>query len=247
MIQNYKMIIAYDGTRFYGWEHQPTTDMTIQGKLENVLSLMVDAPVQVIGAGRTDAGVHAKAMVANARFDTDKTVEEIQEYMNRYLPDDICIIEVRVASERFHSRYNAIGKTYCYTCYVGGLKPVFNRKYVYTPPEIPDVELMRKAAEYLIGEHDFARFFANPRMKKSTVRKVDRIEIVQNGSYLNLTFHGTGFLQHMVRILTGTLLEVGFGKRTPESMAELIEAKNRRLAGFTAPPQGLCLMKVDYD
>ena len=104
MIQNYKMIIAYDGTRFYGWEHQPTTDMTIQGKLENVLSLMVDAPVQVIGAGRTDAGVHAKAMVANARFDTDKTVEEIQEYMNRYLPDDICIIEVRIASDRFHSR-----------------------------------------------------------------------------------------------------------------------------------------------
>lgn len=246
MNENYKMIIAYDGTRYYGWEHQPNTDMTIQGKLENVLMLMNGSPVEVIGAGRTDAGVHAKGMVANVRLDTAMTLTEIQDYMNRYLPEDICIREVRAASDRFHSRYNALGKTYCYTCYVGALKPVFNRRYVYIPERIPDVKRMQEAAGYLIGTHDFMSFCHNPKMKKSTVRKVDRIEIARKGDYLNFTYHGTGFLQYMVRILTGTLLEVGYGERTPESMKELLEARNRALAGFTAPAKGLCLMEVDY-
>lgn len=247
MKENYKMVIAYDGTRYLGWESQPNTDMTIQGKLESVLTQMVGSPVTVISAGRTDAGVHAKGMTANAHMDTAMTLEEIQEYMNHYLPDDICIREIRKASDRFHSRYNATGKTYCYTCYVGALKPVFNRKYVYVPEQIPDVKRMREAAEYLMGTHDFMSFCHNPRMKKSTVRTVDRIEIVKKGDYLNLTFHGTGFLQYMVRILTGTLLEVGFGQRTPESMPELIAARDRSLAGFTAPARGLCLMGVDYE
>lgn len=246
MKANYKMILSYDGTRYYGWEHQPTTDMTIQGKIETLLEKMVGRPVEVIGAGRTDAGVHAKAMVCNAHMDTDKTPDEILEYMNQYLPDDICVQEVRIASDRFHSRYNALGKTYCYTCYVGDRKPIFNRKYCYIPEEKVDVERMKKAAEYLIGTHDFASFCSNPKMKKSTVRKVDRIDIDLSGSYLNLTFHGTGFLQHMVRILTGTLLEVGYGKRDPESIPALIEAKSRSLAGFTAPAKGLCMIKVDY-
>lgn len=246
MRDNYKMIIAYDGSRYYGWEHQPNTELTIQGKLEAVLDKMVGEAVEVIGAGRTDAGVHAKGMVANAHFDTDMTPEEIYDYMNRYLPEDICVLEVRKASERFHSRYNAVGKTYCYTLYVGEAKPVFNRKYVYAPEKIPDIARMQQAAGYLIGEHDFASFCGNPKMKKSTIRIVDEIKIVQKGSYVNMTFHGTGFLQYMVRIMSGTLLEVGYGRRSPESMVELLEAKNRSLAGFTAPPQGLCLMKVDY-
>lgn len=246
MKQNYRFIISYDGTRFYGWEHQPDREMTIQGKLESVLGRMEEAPVEVIGAGRTDAGVHARAMVANAFLDTDMTEEEIRDYMNRYLPEDICIREVKRAGERFHSRYNALGKTYCYTCYVGETKPVFDRKYVYVLEQVPDVERMKKAAQYLVGENDFASFCGNPRMKKSTVRKVDLIEIKRQGDYLFLTFHGTGFLQHMVRILTGTLLEVGYGKREPESMRELLEARSRALAGPTAPAQGLCLMQVDY-
>ena len=246
MKQNYKMILSYDGTRFYGWEHQPTTDMTIQGKMESVLSLMVQSEVEVIGCGRTDAGVHAQNMVCNAHFDTQMNTDEIRDYLNRYLPDDICVKEVRIASDRFHSRYNAIGKTYCYTCYIGDVKPVFNRKYVYVLDQKPDIQEMKKAAEYLIGTHDFASFCSNPRMKKSTVRKVDRIEIQKRGDLLTLTFHGSGFLQHMVRILTGTLLEVGFGKRTAESVLELIDAKDRKLAGFTAPAKGLCMMQVDY-
>ncbi len=246
MKQNFRFIVAYDGSRYLGWERQPGTEMTIQGKLEKVLSLMTGNPVEVIGAGRTDAGVHARAMTANAFLETLRTEEEIRDYMNRYLPEDICVREVRRAGERFHSRYNALGKTYRYTCYVGDTKPVFDRKYVYALEERPCVEDMCRAARYLTGEHDFASFCGNPKMKKSTVRLVDRIEIVQKGDYLTFTYHGTGFLQYMVRILTGTLLEVGYKKRDPESMEELLAAKKRALAGATAPAQGLCMIKVDY-
>lgn len=247
---NYKFTISYDGTRYYGWEHQPNTEMTIQGKLEAVLEKMVGEFVDILGAGRTDAGVHARAMVAHARFETDKTEEEIRDYFNRYLPEDICVREVKVAGDRFHARYNALGKTYQYTCYIGDKKPVFDRKYVYTlfdeKKSTLDINAMRQAAEYLVGEHDFAAFCSNPRMKKSTVRTVDKIELTDKGEYLYMTFHGTGFLQHMVRILTGTLLEVGYGQRTPENMLELLEKKDRKQAGFTAPAQGLCMIKIDY-
>ena len=245
MKQNYKLTVAYDGSRYYGWEHQPDKP-TIQGKLEDVLSRMTDAPVDVIGAGRTDAGVHAKAMTANAVLDTALSPEDIRDYMNRYLPDDICVREVRAASERFHARYKAVGKTYCYTCYVGALKPVFDRKYVLTLDGVPDVAAMQRAAALLVGEHDFKSFCGNPKMKKSTVRLVDRIEIVQKRDYLYLNFHGTGFLQNMVRILVGTLLEVGFGKRPAEQMPAILESRDRTQAGYTVPPQGLCLVKVDY-
>ena len=246
MKNNYKMIIAYDGTRYYGWEHQPNTDMTIQGKLESVLSQMTGEQIDVIGAGRTDAGVHAKGMAANAHMQTIMTPGEICDYMNRYLPEDICVMEVRIASERFHSRYNAVGKTYCYTCYVGDKKPVFNRKYVNIIDGKLDVDAMKRAADILTGEHDFASFSGNPKMKKSTVREIYSIDVSLKGSFLNLTYHGSGFLQYMVRILSGTILEVGQGKRTPESMYELLEERNRSLAGATAPAKGLCLLKVDY-
>ena len=183
MTKNYKLTLSYDGTRYYGWERQPDHD-TIQGKLEAVLSRMCDAPVEVFGAGRTDAGVHARAMVASTMLDTDKTPEEIRDYMNRYLPDDICIAEVREAAERFHARYRAVGKTYRYTCYVGDTKPVFDRKYVWTLDFVPDVAAMQAAAQVLQGTHDYKSFCSNPRMKKSTVRTVDSIEIVRKRDYL---------------------------------------------------------------
>lgn len=240
------MIISYDGTRYFGWEHQPNTDRTIQGRLEQVLSEMTGEPVTVIGAGRTDAGVHARAMTANALLDTDLTEEEIQAYMNRYLPEDISVNAVKQAADRFHSRFRAIGKTYRYTCWCGDAKPVFDRKYVTVLPGQPDVERMREAAEYLTGMHDYKSFCGNPKMKKSTIRVVDTIRIDVSGHYIRFYYHGNGFLQNMVRIMTGTLLEVGFGKRTPDGIRDILEAKDRRKAGYTAPAQGLCLMKVDY-
>ncbi len=247
MQKNYKLTIAYDGTRYFGWEHQPGKD-TIQGKLETVLQRMceMDEIPEVIGAGRTDAGVHAKAMVANVHLDTPLSEAKIMAYMNRYLPDDIGIIDVREASERFHARYKAIGKTYSYTCYVGEGKPVFKRRYVTRLDFTPDIDAMIKASEYLQGEHDFKSFCGNPKMKKSTVRLVDSITIKHSKNQIYFTFHGTGFLQHMVRILVGTLLEVGAGRMQPEDMPSIIDAKDRRLAGPTAPANGLCLERVDY-
>lgn len=244
-MKNYKLLIEYDGSRYYGWQRQPEHE-TIQGKLEKVLSLMCQEDVEVIGAGRTDAGVHARAMVANANMDTEFSEEEIRAYLNRYLPDDIAVREVRIASPRFHARYNAVGKTYCYTCYDGEIKSVFDRKYVTRLEEKPDIEAMRQAAEVLKGEHDFRNFCVNPRMKKSTVRCVDKIEIIRDSDYIIFTFHGTGFLQNMVRIMVGTLLEVGCGRMTQEQVADVLEAKERQKAGPTAPAQGLCLMSVDY-
>lgn len=245
MNKNYKLTLMYDGTRYFGWEYQTNRD-TIQGRLQNVLSRMCGEPVKVDGAGRTDAGVHAKGMVASVQLDTDRTPEEIRDYMNHYLPEDIAVKEVREAAPRFHARYRAVGKTYCYTCFDGPVKPVFNRRYLTRLDSPPDVTAMRKAANILRGEHDFRSFCGNSKMKKSTVRCVDTIEIVRKGGYLYFNFHGDGFLQNMVRILVGTLLEVGYGRMSPERMEEILEARDRKLAGPTAPPEGLCLMKVDY-
>lgn len=246
MKRNYRFILMYDGSRYYGWQRQPDHD-TIQGKLEGVLERLCGQPVEVIGAGRTDAGVHARQMVANAELETVLAPEEIREYLNRYLPEDIAVREVKEAGPRFHARYNATGKSYCYTCFDGPVKPVFDRKYVYVLEESPDMEAMREAALLLRGEHDFRNFCMNPRMKKSTVRVVDQIYIKREGDYIRFTFHGTGFLQNMVRIMVGTLLEVGWGHMSPARVEEILRSRERQKAGPTAPAQGLCLMQVDYD
>ncbi len=246
MKQNYRFIIMYDGSRYYGWQRQPDHD-TIQGKLESVLERLCGEPVEIIGAGRTDAGVHARNMVANAALDVSLAPEEIRDYLNRYLPEDIGVKEVKAAGPRFHARYNATGKTYCYTCFDGPVKPVFDRKYMYVLDETPDIEAMRAAAEVLLGEHDFRNFCVNPRMKKSTVRRVNRINIEREGAYIRFTFHGNGFLQNMVRILVGTLLEVGCGRMSLKQVEQVLGSRERQKAGPTAPAQGLCLMQVDYD
>lgn len=247
-MKNYKLTISYDGTRYHGWEAKKEVD-TIEGKIENVLSKMCDAPVNINGAGRTDAGVHARGMVANAHMDTSFSEKEIQDYLNRYLPDDISIEEVREASDRFHARLNAVGKWYRYVCYDGPSKPIFERKFVTVlrqPGAVVDIQKMQKAAEYLIGEHDFKSFCGNPKMKKSTVRQVNEIKITRKGGYIFFDFRGKGFLQNMVRILTGTLLEVGYGRKKPEEMMAILDALDRSKAGPTAPAQGLCLMEVKY-
>ena len=250
MKRNFKFIISYDGTRYHGWERQPGKDMTIQGKLEAVLNKMVgnsgDLAVNLIGAGRTDAGVHARAMTANVFLETDMSEDEIQSYMNEYLPEDISVNEVKVCSDRFHARYNAVGKTYRYTLWYGVSKPVFDRKYVTILDKKPDTNAMRAASLHLLGTHDFKSFCGNTKMKKSTVRCVDTINIEESGNYIRLYFHGNGFLQNMVRILTGTLLEVGYGNIRPDEVKDILDACDRQKAGPTAPPQGLALMKVDY-
>ena len=272
---NYKLIIRYDGTGYRGWEHQPGEEKTIQGKLETAVIRMLNPSgvkekdpddgaagkstpsdclgsfegeiPDIISAGRTDGGVSAEGMCANVKLETSLSCIQIRDSLNRNLPDDICVISVEKAGDRFHARYNATGKTYRYTCYAGELKPVFERKYVYELGSMPDIAAMKKAAGLIIGEHDFTSFCGNPRMKKSCVRCVDRIDIDEKDGFISFTYHGNGFLQYMVRIMTGTLIEVGLGKRTPESVSEVPEAKDRAAAGFTAPARGLKLVSVDYD
>lgn len=245
-VDNYRLLVEYDGSRYSGWQRQPGKT-TIQGKLENVLGEMCGREVEVIGAGRTDSGVHAKGMVANVWLDTELSIEEIREYLNAYLPEDIAVREVKEASIRFHARYNASGKTYRYTCYDGKVKPVFDRKYCTHLNERPKMDPMRRGAEILQGEHDFQNFCSNPQMKKSTVRTVDRIEIERDGNYLYFTFHGDGFLQNMVRIMVGALLEMGCGRMTESQLIGVLDSSERQKAAPAAPAQGLCLMGVDYN
>lgn len=247
--KNYKLLIQYDGTRYSGWQRLPGKD-TIQGKLEQVLSRMCGQEIEIIGAGRTDAGVHAKGMVANVHLPAGKTPEEIRSYLNEYLPEDIAVLCVEEVDLRFHARYNATGKTYCYTCYVGNNKPVFDRKYCYVLKQKPDVERMRQVAKLLMGTHDFRNFSTNSKIKKSTIRCVNRIEIQCEGDYLTFSFHGDGFLWNMVRVLVGTLLEVGWGQRSEQQILDALDTEQepgRSKAGATAPAQGLCLMQVDYE
>lgn len=257
-MKNYRLLITYDGTRYKGWEHQPGAE-TVQGKIEVCLGRMLglsaspedyfgaNPPIELIGSGRTDAGVHAKGMVASVKLPTEQSPDTIRDYLNHYLPDDIAIREVREASDRFHARYNTTGKTYEYTIFDGPVKPVFNRKYYTALDEPLDADRMAEAAEYFIGEHDFKSFCTNPKMKKSTVRRIDNLAVRRNKGYVTITVSGSGFLQNMVRIIAGTLIEVGYGRIEPSEILSIIDAKDRTAAGPTAPAKGLCLIAVNYD
>lgn len=245
MRRNYKLLLSYDGSRYYGWEHQPDTD-TVQGRLEQAFLAVCGYCPDINGAGRTDAGVHARGMVANVWLDVLYSPKELQKLLNDKLPEDIAVLEVRIASDRFHARYSAVGKTYRYTCHYGDYRAVFDRKYVYELDRTPDLNKMKEAAEKLTGKHDYASFCKQASNYPSTVRVVDMITVEEKDGYISFTFHGTGFMRNMVRILVGTLLEVGFHKIAVEEVEEILFSKNRELAGYTAPACGLCLMKVDY-
>lgn len=246
-MKNYRMVIQYDGTRYDGWQKQGNTGNTIQSRLEAVLGRMTGEKPEVIGSGRTDAGVHAAWQTANVHMNTEKTPQEIMSYINQYLPDDIAVIRLEEAPDRFHSRFNATGKVYTYWIEMSPKCPVFQRKYIYTLGERLDVEVMRQAAKLLCGTHDFKSFCTKSSGKKSSVRTVNAIDIHERGTQLEIQVSGGGFLYNMVRILVGTLIEAGLGKRKPESMKEILEAKDRRAAGPTAPPCGLFLTAVQYD
>lgn len=245
---NYRITLQYDGTRYDGWQRQGNTERTIQGKLEAVLSRMAESPVEVHGSGRTDAGVHASGQVANFHLEGNRPPEEVLAYLNRYLPEDIRVLSAETAAERFHSRLNAQSKTYRYQVWTDGKADVFLRSYVYALGQPLNVPAMEQAAKRLVGTHDFKSFCGNRKMKKSTVRTITAIRFLKlsGGKALAMDFTGNGFLQQMVRILAGTLIEVGLGKRTPESVEQALLALDRSEAGFTAPPEGLCLMEVRY-
>lgn len=245
-MKNYKIIIQYDGTRYNGWQKQHNTKNTIQARLELVLSKMVGREIEVIGSGRTDAGVHAYGQVANFHLNSNKTPIELMNAVNQYLPDDIAIVDISVVPEEFHSRFHATAKKYVYRLWNKNIPNVFERKYLFSYHKQLDMNAMKQAAQYLIGEHDFKAFCTNKRLKKSTVRTIYSIDFVEKEGELQLWFYGNGFLYNMIRIITGTLLEIGEGKKMAEDIPEILIGKDREKAGFTAPPHGLALMEVDY-
>ena len=244
-MRNLRLDICYDGTRYKGWQRLPGTDATIQGKIEQCLTKILGEAIEISGSGRTDAGVHARGQVANFHCESTMSAPEILTNLRRYLPEDIGIYNCRDCSERFHARLNAKEKTYLYRIWNSDAPCVFDRRYVAVMPEKLNLDAMRVAAADLEGEHDFSAFCGNPKFKKSTVRFIRSVEICREGPEVRLYFTGNGFIHNQVRIMVGTLVEIGRGERSADSIPELFGGK-RSEAGFLAPGQGLCLQEVTY-
>ena len=244
-MRNLRLDICYDGTKYNGWQRLTNKENTIQGKLERTLSRLLDEDIQVTASGRTDAGTHALGQVVNFHCTSDMPCDEILAGLRAYLPEDIGIYSCRIVSPRFHSRLNAKTKTYRYRLWNSEAPCVFDRKYVHIDRDVLDLKAMQVAANHFIGTHDFFAFCGNKNMKKSTVRSILNFDITRVGEELHFTVTGNGFLQHMVRIMVGTLLEIGKGMRTADSITQLFGGV-RADAGGAVPACGLCLMEVTY-
>ena len=244
---NYRCIIQYDGTNYEGWQKQNRTEETVQGKFEKALLKVTGEEVAVIGAGRTDSGVHALGQTANFHLKTPWACHDLETALNEELPDTVNIEKLEKTDDRFHSRFDAVRKKYRYRIRTGAHKNVFDRRFVWQYGKPLDMEAMKKGAAYLAGRHDFTAFCGNKKMKKSKVRTVESVTIEIKGDEMSVIFVGDGFLQGMVRIMTGTLVEIGEGKRKAEDIPLIFTSLSRERAGFTAPPQGLILESVSYD
>ena len=248
-MSNYKIEIQYDGTRYKGWQILSNNDNTIQGKITEAISKVTGEEVQVIGSGRTDAGVHAMGQVANFHLTNTKIKDSVSflNDLNNILPDDIAVISVNKVDGRFHARFSAVSKTYRYRIHYSKIPNVFERRFVYTYTNTTiDVEKMKEAATYFIGEKDFKSFCNNPKFTKSSVRTITNIGITKTDSEIIIDYTGDGFLKGMVRAITGTLIEVATGQKTASEIPSILESQSRENAGYTAPACGLCLMEVRY-
>lgn len=245
-MKNIKMIISYDGSRYNGWQKQGNTQNTLQEKMEETLKKLLDEEIEVMASGRTDAGANAIGQVINFHTKSSLDTEELMDNLNKYLPKDIRVLSAEAVNGRFHSRLNAVEKHYMYRIDNGRVANIFERKYMYRIEEKLELDKMKKACRLLEGEHDFAAFCANKKMKKSTVRNISKIVIEEKNGIINIHFYGNGFLYNMVRIMTGTLIEIGMGKKDVEKITEIINSKERANAGFLAPSNALFLMEVTY-
>ncbi len=245
-MRNIKLTIEYDGKRYLGWQRLGDSEKTIQEKVEGVIKLLTGEEIEIVGSGRTDAGTHARGQVANFKTTHQMSLPEMQQFFNRYLPQDIVVNKIEEVSERFHARYHAKGKQYSYYVWNNAIPSVFARNTSFHCPQPLDLEKMQQAAEKLIGTHDFIGFSALKKSKKSTVRTIDEITITPEGDLLRFTFKGNGFLHKMVRILTGTLIAIGDGTLPPEVIDQVLADKVRQEAGETVPSHGLFLDEVYY-
>ncbi|GAA4297598.1 tRNA pseudouridine(38-40) synthase TruA [Anaerocolumna aminovalerica] len=247
-MRNIKLVIEYDGSRYDGWQKQQGNpkSITIQDKIESVLSKMENEQIQLIGAARTEAGVHAYNQIANFNTNTDMKLYEIKHYLNRFLPRDIAVLEVSEVPERFHSSFNAKAFRYEYKISMGEVPSVFERKYNYYSFHKLDSLKMRQAAKHFIGKHDLKAFSDNKRMKKSTERTIHKLDIYSDINEIVITIEADDFWPNMARIIAGTLMEVGAGNMEPDFIKEVIDSKDREIAGPTAEARGLFLQEVIY-
>ena len=244
-MRNLRLDICYEGTRYRGWQRLSNTDNTIQEKLEKTLSRILEESIEVSASGRTDAGTHAMHQVVSFHCNSTMPCEQILSQLRRYLPEDIGIYSCKNVSDRFHARLNAKTKTYIYRLWNSDQPCVFDRKFVHVDPRAMDLDAIQKAANYFLGEHDFSSFCANKKMKKSTVRYIQQFTIRREGNEIIFCVTGNGFLHHMVRIMVGTLLEVGRGERSADSIPDLFGGV-RANSGELIPACGLCLWEVTY-
>lgn len=240
------LTVAYDGTDYCGWQIQPNAE-TIEGVLNRELSRLLNEDIHVIGASRTDAGVHAEGAVCV--FDTESKIpgDKFSYALNQSLPADIRIRESEEVELDFHPRKCDCRKTYEYRIWHDAFPMPTNNRYTYWVYTPLDVEKMRMAASYLIGQHDFAAFSSTHRQTENTVRTIYRLSVLEQGKEIIISVCGSGFLYNMVRIIAGTLIEAGQGKINPEAVKDILRSRDRAMAGPTAPPQGLCLMEYEFE
>ena len=245
-MKNIKLIIEYDGTNYYGWQKQPDGN-TVQQKIEKAISEVTGETIDLIGCSRTDSGVHATGYVAN--FYTNSTIpgEKFYIVINQKLPKDIVVIKSEEVDKEFHARFSSKGKTYCYSILNQPIRSPLDSRYYHHIYKPLNIELMIEGSKYMIGEKDFKAFQNNGSEVNSTVRTIKDIKIEKDENYIKIYVTGDGFLYNMVRIISGTLVEVGIGKLQPEDIQNIIESKKRENAGKTLPPQGLYLVSVEYE
>lgn len=245
-MKNYCLKVAYDGTRFSGFQKQGNTENTIQRVLEDVFSDILGESIEVIASGRTDLGVHAIGQIINFKTNSEVSKDKILKFANKELSGDIVCKSIEEVDIRFHARYNAVKKKYLYKIDNGNFPNPFIRKYAYFYEGKVDIEKMRVAAKLFIGEQDFKAFSADKRKKKSTIRTIYDVQVNRNEDDINIVIEGNGFLYNMVRIISGTLLEVGIGKMEASNVTDIIKSQNRSESGIMLPPKGLYLLEVEY-
>lgn len=239
------LTIEYDGTAYVGWQTQPN-GLAVQEVVENALAEILGDKVPVHASGRTDAGVHARCMMAHFHTDTDRPLKAFREGVNSFLPRDVAIKEVREMPAGFHARFAAKGKWYRYTIYQSEVRsPLVARSAWYLRGRL-DIDLMRRAAKNLVGEHDFSAFRSSSCLAKTTVREIYSIDISVEKEFIYVDVRGSGFLKNMVRMIVGTLVDVGLGRRPAEDLATLVAGTEAMVRGQTAPAHGLCLEEVWY-
>ncbi len=245
-MRNFKIVIQYDGSRYKGWQIQKDNDLTVQGKIKAVLTKMAEKQVEVIGCDRTDVGVHAQEYIASFHTDCGLSQDIILEYLYEFLPEDIVVKSIEEVEERFHARYNVKSKTYVYTIDNNPFRNVFNRKYTYHTNDQLDISEMKKAAELLVGTHDFQSFTTLKANNKSTVRTINYMDISTNDGIIKIEMNANDFLWHMPRIIVGILLEVGVGRSKAVNMQKMLEEQQKPENGPIAKAKGLCLTSVRY-